>query len=72
MRSAQNRPCHQPGVLQHPHVFRGARKTHAERGRQFADREFPFRKLAKHGPPGRIRERMKDGIEMGVLFNHVV
>ena len=63
---------HQPGVLQHPHVFRGARKTHAERGRQFPDREFPFRELAKHGPPRRIREGMKDGVEMGVLFNHVV
>ena len=32
----------------------------------------PFRELAKHGPPGRVRQGMKDGVEMGLLFNHVV
>jgi hypothetical protein len=53
-------------------VFGGAREAHAERGRQFPDREFPFRELAQHGPPRRIRKRMKDGVEMGELFNHMV
>jgi hypothetical protein len=53
-------------------MFRGARKTHAERGRQFPDREFAFGQLTKHGPPRRIRESMKDSIEMRELFNHVV
>jgi hypothetical protein len=37
-------------------VFRGAREAHAERGRKFPDREFPFRGLAKHGPSRRIRD----------------
>ena len=32
----------------------------------------PFRELAQHGAPRRIREGMKHGIEMGMLFNHVV
>ena len=72
MGAAVDRPLHQPGALQHPHVFRCAGEAHAERGRQFPDREFPFRKLTKHGSPRRIRERMKDSIEMGELFNHMV
>jgi hypothetical protein len=53
-------------------MFRGARKTHAERRRQFADREFPFRELTKHRPPRWIREGMKNSVEMRELFNHVV
>jgi hypothetical protein len=53
-------------------MFRCAGKTHAERGRQFPDRELPFRELTQHGPPRRIREGMEHRIEMGVLFNHVV
>src|SRR5436190_15155454 len=65
MASALDRACYEASVLQHPHVFGGARETHAEGGRQFPDREFPFRKLAKHGPAGWVREGMKDGVEMG-------
>ena len=72
MASALDRARDEASILQHTHVFGGARKTHAERGRKFPDREFPFRELAKHGPAGRVREGMKDGVEMGMLFNHVV
>ena len=72
MGAAADRARHQPCVLQHPHVFRGAREAHAERRRQFPDREFALRQMAKHGPPRWIREGMKNSVEMGRMFNHVV
>ena len=72
MGAAEDRALHQASVLQHPHMLRCAGKAHAERRRQFPDREFAFRELAQHGPSRRIREGMKDSIEMCVLFNHVV
>jgi hypothetical protein len=72
MRSTADRARYQTCVLEHPHMFRGARETHAERRRQFPDREFAFGQVTKHGPPRWIREGMKNSIEMGELFNHMV
>jgi hypothetical protein len=53
-------------------VFRGARKTHAERRRQFPDREFALSQMTKHRPPRWIREGMKNSVEMGRMLNHLV
>jgi len=72
MGAATDRAFDEPRVLQHPHMFRGAGEAHAERGRQFPDREFAFGQLSKHRPPRWIRKRMKNCIEMGGMFNHTV
>ena len=60
------------GVLQHPHMFRGASETHAERRRQFPDRAFAARQMTNHRPPRWIREGMKNSVEVGRMFNHMV
>jgi hypothetical protein len=51
---------------------RGAGEAHAKRRRQFPDCQFPFRQTTKHRPPRWIREGVKNGVEMGITFNHVV
>jgi len=70
--AAPDLAAQQAGALEHPHVFRGAGKAHAEGCRQFPDRAFPFRQMAKHGPPRWIRKGVKNRIEMCRMFNHVV
>ena len=72
MGPAADLACHEACVFQHAYVFRGARKTHAERGRQFPDREFAHRQMTKHRPPRWIRQGMKNSVEMGRMFNHMV
>jgi hypothetical protein len=72
MRTALDRARYETCILQHPHMFRCAGEAHVEGVSEFPDREFPFRQTTKHGPPRRIRESMKDNVEMGGMFNHVV
>ena len=72
MRAAPDRAGHQAGILQNPHMFRSTGETHLERGCQFPDREFALRQLSKHRPARWVRERVKNGVEMSRIFNHVV
>ena len=72
MRAAADRAFHQARILQHPHMFRRAGKAHVERRRQFPDREFALSQMTKHRPARRIRQGVKNGVEMCRMLNHVV
>ena len=64
MGAAADRALHQSGILQHPHMFRRAGETHVEWRRQFPDRELPLGQMTKHRAARRVRQRMKNSIEM--------
>jgi len=49
-----------------------AGETHAERGREFPDREFVHRQLSKHRPARWIRECVENSVQMRRILNHVV
>ncbi len=72
MGAATDRALHQPGILQHPHMFRRAGEAHVEWRRQFPDRELLLGQVTKHRAARRVREGMEDSIEMGGSFNHLV
>ena len=72
MGAASDRALHQPGILQHPHMFRCAGEAHVKWRRQFPDRELALGQMTKHRAPRRVRQRVKDSVEMRRILNHVV
>ena len=64
MGAAADRALHEASALQHPHMFRRAGEAHVERRRQFPDREFARRQMTKHRPARRVRQRVKNRVEM--------
>ena len=72
MAAALDRALHQSRLLQHPHMFRRAGKAHVERRRQFPDRQLPPGQMTKHRAPRRVRQRVKNSVEMRRVLNHVV
>jgi hypothetical protein len=67
--AAANQPC----ILEDLDVVRNRCERHGKGRRQLADLALTRPELAEHGAAGRVRERMKYGIERySRLLNHVV
>jgi len=56
-------PHHQPGIFQHPQVFRYGRKRHIIRGGQIADGNFPLREARQNSAARGVGERRKSGVK---------
>src|SRR5579859_180183 len=62
----------QPARLQHLQVLHHRRQRHGQGPRQLADRGRPAAQALHHAAAGRVRERLEDAVERGVLVNHLL
>ena len=62
----------QAGALEHLDVLGGAGERDVEGRGEFADRARLARQRLQHGPSGRVGEGLEEGVEGGLIVNHVV
>jgi hypothetical protein len=73
MRATLDPPPHQSGLLQRLDVLGGAGESHVEGEGEFTDAALALGEALKNGAPRRVRQRVKDGIQIcDLMFNHVV
>ena len=72
MRAAADLARHQPCVLQHAQCFEAPAKLMMNGVASSPIVSSRFRQMTKHRPPRWIRQGVKNGVEMGLMFNHMV